>query len=89
MINVQERSNDPPKHDGRYRHLIMVLGLAGLFFAAWYLFSGRLQTDAGALAAYLPYPLLLLCPLMHVFMHHGHGSGKKGDNSHDDHQPDK
>ena len=23
----------------------------------------------------LPYVLLLACPLMHVFMHHGHGHG--------------
>jgi hypothetical protein len=22
---------------------------------------------------YLPYLLILLCPLMHIFMHHGHG----------------
>ncbi len=71
MINVQERSNDPPKHDGRYRHLSMVLGLSGRFFAAWYRFSVRLRTDAGALAAYLPYPLLRLFPLMPVFMHPG------------------
>ena len=24
---------------------------------------------------YLPYLLILLCPLMHVFMHHGHAHG--------------
>lgn len=23
---------------------------------------------------FLPYGFLLLCPLMHLFMHHGHGS---------------
>jgi hypothetical protein len=26
----------------------------------------------------LPYLLLLSCPLMHLFMHHGHGHGKRG-----------
>jgi len=25
--------------------------------------------------AFLPYALLLACPLMHLFMHHGHGEG--------------
>lgn len=26
------------------------------------------------LAPYLPWLILLACPLMHLFMHHGHGS---------------
>jgi len=26
---------------------------------------------------WLPYLILLLCPLMHVFMHHGHGEHKE------------
>ncbi|KVA23186.1 DUF2933 domain-containing protein [Burkholderia ubonensis] len=26
----------------------------------------------------LPYLLLLSCPLMHLFMHHGHGHGQRG-----------
>ena len=40
----------------------------------------------------LPYLLLAACPLMHVFMHHGHGRhGSRGhqhghDGSHDDEQ---
>jgi hypothetical protein len=27
---------------------------------------------------YLPWLLLLACPLMHVFMHHGHGDHDEG-----------
>lgn len=27
----------------------------------------------------LPFLLLLACPLMHVFMHHGHGGDKDGE----------
>lgn len=31
----------------------------------------------------LPYLVLLLCPFMHLFMHHGHGRDK--DDPHDHH----
>ncbi len=31
------------------------------------------------LLAALPYLILLLCPLMHVFMHHGHSGHHKDD----------
>lgn len=34
------------------------------------------------LFGYLPYLFLLLCPLMHVFMHRGHG----GHENHKDHK---
>lgn len=30
----------------------------------------------------LPYILLLLYPLIHLFMHRGHGEGHKGDHQH-------
>jgi hypothetical protein len=34
----------------------------------------------------LPYLLILACPLMHVFMHRGHGHGRHGQSrSNDDH----
>nr|WP_188747749.1 DUF2933 domain-containing protein [Marinobacterium zhoushanense] len=38
------------------------------------------------LVAWLPYLMLLLCPLMHLFMHHGHGHGSSqgGDTKHRD-----
>lgn len=31
----------------------------------------------------LPYLIILLCPVMHIFMHHGHG-GHGGHGGHDD-----
>jgi hypothetical protein len=49
-------------------------GLACLVFigvAAFYLFTEHTAHVFG----YLPYALILLCPLMHVFMHGGHGGG--------------
>lgn len=30
----------------------------------------------------LPYLLLLACPLMHLFMHHGHGGHRHGGHAH-------
>jgi len=37
--------------------------------AAWYLWAEHRAHLLGA----LPYLILLACPLMHVFMHRGHG----------------
>lgn len=34
------------------------------------------------LAGWLPYALLAACPLMHIFMHHGHGHGGHGESHH-------
>ncbi len=31
---------------------------------------------------YLPYLILLLCPVMHLFMHHGHGHHNNNDVQH-------
>jgi len=47
------------------------LGLGWLVFAAvagWFLWAEHRAHLLGA----LPYLILLACPLMHVFMHHGH-----------------
>ena len=35
----------------------------------------QLTEHRAHLAGILPYALLALCPLMHLFMHHGHGHG--------------
>lgn len=45
---------------------VVTLALAGLGI---YLFA----THAGHILTALPYLLLLTCPLMHLFMHRGHG----------------
>lgn len=46
--------------------LLGFLGVAGFF-----LYLEHQAHLEGALA-YLPYLLLIACPLMHLFMHHGH-----------------
>jgi hypothetical protein len=53
--------------------------VAGLFIAAVSYFL--LIEHRQHLFEYLPYLILLACPLMHVFMHGGHGHGK---HQHDD-----
>ncbi|HUX91073.1 MAG TPA: DUF2933 domain-containing protein [Gallionellaceae bacterium] len=44
--------------------------LAFLAISAFYLFTEHRAHLFGA----LPFLLLLACPLMHLFMHHGHGA---------------
>lgn len=39
--------------------------------AAYFLFTEH----RAHLAGWLPYAFLAACPLMHIFMHHGHGHG--------------
>lgn len=46
--------------------LLVFLGLAATLLAAEHWVH---------LAGYLPLLILLLCPLMHLFMHGGHGHG--------------
>lgn len=64
--------HDPENHSepgsfwrSRYALGYLVIGAV----AAYFLLTEHLAHVIGA----LPYLLLLACPLMHVFMHHGHG----------------
>jgi hypothetical protein len=57
----------------RTRSGIVLCGF--LLIAAFYLLTEHTAHVFGA----LPYLLILACPLMHLFMHHGHG----GHGSHD------
>ena len=43
-----------------------------LAIAAYFLITEH-KAHLSGLLNYLPYLLLLACPLMHLFMHHGHG----------------
>ncbi|MDE2402979.1 MAG: DUF2933 domain-containing protein [Burkholderiales bacterium] len=49
-----------------------------VLIAAFYVLREHWQHVAGS----WPYLLLLACPLMHVFMHHGHGQGQHGPHQH-------
>ena len=45
----------------------------GFFAVAAYFLILEHQAHLSGLLNYLPYLLLLACPLMHIFMHGGHG----------------
>ncbi len=54
------------------RLLLLLLGMVGVY--------ALIEHWAHALP-YLPWLLILACPLMHVFMHRGHGRGHGGHGS--------
>lgn len=63
----QEEDAAPPGFwRSRYAIGLLVLGA----IATYFLLSEHRAHFFGA----LPFLLLLACPLMHVFMHHGHGA---------------
>ncbi len=49
-----------------------------LFLVGFWLYNYHLEHALG----FLPYAILLLCPLMHIFMHGGHGG--HGDHNHEE-----
>lgn len=65
------------------RWLRSPVGLAFLGFAAIAAFFLITEHAAHTFGA-LPFVLLALCPLLHLFMHHGHG-GHEGTNNHPQH----
>lgn len=74
----QEQHN----HAG-YDHLAQRVSWAWLVFAAIALFY-LLSEHRAHLFGILPYLLLLACPLMHLFMHHGHGKHRGHDTGNKD-----
>jgi hypothetical protein len=54
--------------------------LGFLAIAAFFLITEHRAHILGA----LPYVLLLLCPVLHLLLHRGHGSGHAGHGTHAD-----
>lgn len=63
----ENRQGDGPPPFWRTRYGIGLLVLGAV--AAYYLLTEHLAHVAG----FLPFAFILACPLMHLFMHHGHG----------------
>ena len=68
--NHLQQTEPPPFWRSRYAIGLLVFGAV----AAYFLLSEHRAHFIGA----LPFLLLLSCPIMHVFMHHGH-DGKGSD----------
>lgn len=63
----QHENHEAPPNFWRSRYAIGFVVIGAV--AAYYLLTEHLAHVVGA----LPYLILLACPLMHVFMHGGHG----------------
>ena len=66
-MNPHFDENGSPHSFWRSRYGIGLVVIGGI--AVYFLLTEHLAHVVGA----LPYLLLLACPLMHVFMHRGHG----------------
>lgn len=71
---------DQGRGGGFWRSSAGLTAVVFLAVAAFFLLSEHRAHTLGA----LPYLLILACPLMHLFMHHGHG----GHGGHSDRGPD-
>ena len=66
-VQPPDQQSAPPFWRSRYALGLLVFGA----IAAYFLLSEHRAHFFGA----LPFLLLLACPLMHLFMHGGHGGG--------------
>lgn len=77
-MDHSDHSEHPDNHPGNFWTSRAGIGLLVLgTVAAYFLLTEHLAHVISA----LPYLLLLACPLMHLFMHGGHGHRHGGDSS--------
>ncbi len=69
-MNLPLQQHNPTPNFWSTRYALGLIVLGGV--AAYFLLTEHLAHVIGA----LPYLLLLACPLMHIFMHGGHGHHK-------------
>jgi len=66
-MHPEDHRQQQPPHFWRSRYAIGLVVIGGI--AAYFL----LEEHRAHILGVLPYLLLLACPLMHLFMHGGHG----------------
>ena len=66
-MDLDHSGHEAPPGFWSSRYALGFIVIGGI--AAYFLLTEHLAHVAGA----LPYFFLLACPLMHIFMHHGHG----------------
>jgi hypothetical protein len=74
-------ANERPQSGGLLRSRAGFVLIAFLVIAAFFLWEEHKAHLLGA----LPFAILALCPLLHLFMHRGHGGHSAGDERHKDH----
>lgn len=72
-------ANSTPTTVRKWRLPAWIALCAFLAIAAFYLWTDHRTHLLGV----LPYALLLLCPLLHLFMHRGHDDHRRGDGASD------
>ena len=71
-------------NDGHHEHVPLWRTRSGIVLCGFLLAAGfyLLTEHTAHVFGVLPYLLILTCPLMHLFMHHGHGGqGGRGADS--------
>jgi len=69
--------HDHQSYEGHNSNPIFNWILIGFLLVAGYFLVMEHRAHLAGVLNYLPFLLLLACPLMHLFMHHGHGSHGK------------
>lgn len=73
-----QRTNEPRKQNSLGSFWLSGRGLAAGAFLAAMLYFLLTEHRAPFFFQALPYVIFLLCPLMHLFMHQGHGRNRSG-----------
>lgn len=65
-MQTEHHEHSPPFWKSPAGIALCIVGAVAAYFL--------LTEHRAHLAGWLPYAFLAACPLMHIFMHHGHGS---------------